>query len=203
MPKKVDLVERRNQIAEATWQVILKKGIDKASIQNIAVEAKMSVGLIQHNFSSKDELIQYAMKLVLDRMEERVKDRSNAFSGTKEEALRSLMKFLIPISHEEVMEARVWIAFLGNSFSDPKLLELRKKMDCYSRKMMTIIVKLMEELGYLHKKNDQDLEVEILYSFIDGLVIHALQSPERYTDEKLDQLIEYYLKGRKEKKMDG
>ncbi|MDM5291789.1 TetR/AcrR family transcriptional regulator [Peribacillus simplex] len=195
MPKKVDLVERRNQIAEATWQVILKKGIDKASIQNIAAEAKMSVGLIQHNFSSKDQLIHYAMKLVLDRMEERAKDRSNTFAGTREEALRRLMKFLIPISHEEVMEARVWITFLGNSFSDPKLLELKQKMDCYSREMMTIIVKLMEELGYLHKQNNQDLELEILYAFIDGLVIHALQSPERYTDEKLDQLIEYYLKG--------
>src|SRR5690625_1185525 len=144
MPKKVDLVERKNQIAEATWQVILKKGIDKASIQNIADEAKMSVGLIQHNFSSKDQLIHYAMKLVLDRMEERAMSRSNIFAGTKEEELRRLMKFLIPISHEEIMEARVWIAFLGNSFNDPKLLELRKKMDRYSKKMMELILERID-----------------------------------------------------------
>ena len=199
MPKIVNQTERKNRIAEATWQVILKKGIDKASIKNIADEANMSVGLIQHHFSSKDQIIHYAMKLVLDRMEERAINRSNAFSGTRQEQLRRLMKFLIPVSHEEVMEARVWIAFLGNSFSDPILLELKEKMDHYSREMMQMMVKLMKKLGYLHTDYDEHLELEILYAFIDGLVIHALQNPERYTEEKVDQLIAYFLSRHKEK----
>ncbi|WP_054859784.1 MULTISPECIES: TetR family transcriptional regulator C-terminal domain-containing protein [Gracilibacillus] len=203
MPKKVDIVERRNQIAQATWQVILKKGIDKASIQNIAAEANMSVGLIQHNFSSKAQLIHYAMRLVLDRMEQRAMDRSNAFAGTKEDKLRRLMKFLIPTSHEEMMEARVWIAFLGNSFNDPKLLELKEKMDRYSRKLITVILELMTELGYLDHQHNQDLELEFLYAFIDGLVIHAVQAPKQYTNEKIDQLIEHYLQEKMENNANG
>ena len=72
MPKKVNQTERKNQIATATWRVILNKGIDKASIQQIADEAHISVGLVQHHFSSKDQLIHYAMNLVLDRMGESV-----------------------------------------------------------------------------------------------------------------------------------
>ena len=143
------------------------------------------------------------MKLVLDRMEKRAMERYSAFTGTKEETLRRLMKFLIPTSHEEVMEARVWIAFIGNSFSNPKLRELKQKMDLRSRELMLMVMKLMKELGYISENSNQDLEIEVLYAFIDGLVIHALQYPERYTDEKLDQLIEYYLKGRKENITDG
>src|SRR5690606_20152735 len=109
----------------------------------------------------KDQLLHYSMKLVLDRMEKRAKDRLTAFSGSKEETLRKLIKFLIPISHEEVMEARVWIAFLGNSFSDPELLELKEKMDCRSRELMTIIVQLMAALGYVHEQNIPEQELEI------------------------------------------
>lgn len=203
MPKKVDVVERKNKIATATWQVILNKGIDKASIQNIAEEANMSVGLIQHNFPSKEKIIHYAMSLIIDRMEERAKARSHAFSGTKEEMLRRVMKFLIPINYEEIMEARVWISFLGRSFSDPELFKLQQKMDGYSRKMVQMIINLMKELGYLDKEEDSQLEFEILYSFIDGMVIHALQRPDFYTESKVDQLIDYYLQNIKRRIRNG
>ncbi|WP_071392818.1 TetR/AcrR family transcriptional regulator [Bacillus tuaregi] len=197
MPKKVDLVERKNQIAAATWRVILNKGIDKASIQNIAEEAQMSVGLIQHNFSSKEKIIHYAMNLVLNRMEERAKARSQTFTGTKEETLRGLMNFLIPTDDEELMEARVWISFLGRSFSDPTLFELQQRMDRYSRNMVQMMLNLMIDLGYVDEKAEVELELETLYAFIDGMVIHVLQSPAFYTESKVDRLIEYYLSNKK------
>jgi len=193
VPKKVDLVERKNEIAEATWRVILKKGIDKASIQSIADEAKISVGLIQHNFSSKEKIMHYAMRLILNRMEERAKERYQTFTGTKEDTLRRLMKFLIPSNHEEVVEARVWISFLGRSFSDPDLFELQQEMDRYSRKMMQMIIHLMVELGYLKDEGEHSLDLEILYALIDGLVIHALQDLDFYTESKVEQIIYHYL----------
>lgn len=197
MPKIVDQIQRKNQIATATWRVILEKGIDKASIQQIADEASISVGLVQHHFSSKNELIHYAMNLVLNRMEERAKTRTSDFKGTKEEALRRLMKFIIPLNKEEMLEGKVWITFLGISFSSPELLELRKKMDDHTRYLMGMILDLMKELGYVKPGYNRDLELEILYGFIDGLVIHVLQTPESYSEEKVNQLIEYYLKGKK------
>ncbi|HDR4723542.1 TetR/AcrR family transcriptional regulator [Bacillus cereus group sp. Sample62] len=193
MPKIVDQIQRKNEIATATWRVILEKGIDKASIQQIADEANMSVGLVQHHFSSKNALIYYAMNLVLNRMEERAKTRTSEFKGTKEEALRRLMKFIIPSNKEEMLEGKVWITFLGISFSSPKLIELRKKMDNHTRYLMGIILDLMEDLGYVTQGYNRDYELEILYGFIDGLVIHVLQKPELYPEEKVNQLIEYYL----------
>ncbi|MED1569185.1 MULTISPECIES: TetR/AcrR family transcriptional regulator [Bacillus cereus group] len=197
MPKIVDQIQRKNQIATATWRVILEKGIDKASIQQIADEANISAGLVQHHFSSKNELIHYAMNLVLNRMEERAKTRTSDFKGTKEEALRRLMKFIIPTNKEEMLEGKVWITFLGISFSSPELLELRKKMDDHTRYLMGIILDLMKDLGYVTPGYNRDFELEILYGFIDGLVIHVLQTPESYSEEKVNQLIEYYLKEKK------
>ena len=199
MPKKVNQTERKNQIATATWRVILNKGIDKASIQQIADEAHISVGLVQHHFSSKDQLIHYAMNLVLDRMGERAKTRTKEFSGTKEEALRRLIKFILPTNQEELVEGRVWLTFLGKSFKDNDLVKLQQKMDQHTRHLMGMVLDLMEELGYLTTGFNRDLELEILYAFTDGLVIHILQTPESFSEKRLDQLIEYYLKGKRGK----
>ncbi|MFB0844754.1 TetR/AcrR family transcriptional regulator [Paenibacillus oleatilyticus] len=55
--------------------------MDKASIQQIADEASISAGMIQHHFSSKDLLIYYSMKLVLDRVHERAMTPDESFSG--------------------------------------------------------------------------------------------------------------------------
>lgn len=197
MPKKVDQTQRKNHIAAAAWRVILENGIDKASFQQIADEAGISVGLIQHNFASKDQLIHYAMKLVLDRMEERAQTRQDAFTGTKEEAVRRLMKFIVPTNPEELMEAKVWITFLGIAYSNPELHELMLKMDAYTRHLMGMVLNLMEELGYLPPDSDRNIELEILYAFIDGLVLHVLQTPERYPEETVDQMIDYYLTSKK------
>ncbi|SFS90206.1 TetR/AcrR family transcriptional regulator [Marininema halotolerans] len=197
MPKQVDQRQRKNQIATATWSLILDKGIDQVSIQKIANKANISVGLVQHHFSSKDQLIYYSMNLVLDRMEERAKTRTNAFTGTKEEALRRLMKFIIPTNHEELIEAKVWLAFLGKSFSSPEMIQLRRKMDHYTRYLMGMILDLMKDLGYVTPSYNRNFELEILYGFIDGLVIHILQSPESYSEEMVDQLIDYYLEGKR------
>ena len=62
---------------------------------------------------------------------------------------------------------------------------------------MGIILDLMKELGYVKQDYNREFELEILYGFIDGLVIHVLQTPESYSEEKVNQLIEYYLKGKK------
>lgn len=118
MPKKVDLVERKNQIAAATWRVILKKGIDNTSFQNIANEANMSVGLIQHNFSSKEKILQYAMNLVINRIEERATKRLHVFSGTKEETLRNfLFRLIMRKSLKQECGSLFWDVLLATQIS--------------------------------------------------------------------------------------
>lgn len=96
-----------------------------------------------------------------------------------------------------MLEGKVWITFLGISFSSPERIELRKKMDDHTRYLMGMILDFMKELGYVTPGYNREFELEILYGFIDGLVIHALQTPESYPEEKVNQLIEYYLKEKK------
>lgn len=74
MPKQIDHEKRRKQIAEATWRVILERGMEGASARNIAKEAGLSLGALRHYFSTQDELLAFAMKLVQEKVTDRIKD---------------------------------------------------------------------------------------------------------------------------------
>ncbi|MFB0844753.1 TetR family transcriptional regulator C-terminal domain-containing protein [Paenibacillus oleatilyticus] len=113
------------------------------------------------------------------------------------------MKFLVPVNPEELSERRVWVAFLGQSFSNPELLELQQQMNHYTKYIMGMIVDLMGELGYLQADCDRELEAEMVYCFIEGLIIHVFQSPEQHPEQKVDQLINYYLTRKKGDQADG
>ena len=48
MPKIVNHTLQKEKIAKATWSVIRKVGMDKASVRNIAEEAGLSVGALRY-----------------------------------------------------------------------------------------------------------------------------------------------------------
>ncbi len=67
MPKIIDHEKRRKQIAEATWRTILERGMEGATVRNIAQEAGLSLGALRHYFTTQDELLGYAMTLVKEK----------------------------------------------------------------------------------------------------------------------------------------
>lgn len=74
MPKQIDHEKRRKEIAEATWRVILERGMEGASARNIAKEAGLSLGALRHYFSTQDELLVFAMKLVQEKVMARYRE---------------------------------------------------------------------------------------------------------------------------------
>src|SRR5699024_6756068 len=57
MPRIVDHASRRAEIVHALWAVIHEKGLDSVSFRAVAEAAGVSIGRIQHYFTSKEELI--------------------------------------------------------------------------------------------------------------------------------------------------
>ncbi|MDP8952326.1 MAG: TetR family transcriptional regulator, partial [Actinomycetota bacterium] len=72
MPKVVDSDARRTQIAEAVWRVILRGGLERASVRNVAREAGLSMGSLRHYFGTQAELPAFAMQLVTERVRGRI-----------------------------------------------------------------------------------------------------------------------------------
>ncbi len=63
----VDIEARRTELAEALWRVIRRDGLERASVRNVAREAGLSMGALRHYFGTQDELLAFAMRLVIER----------------------------------------------------------------------------------------------------------------------------------------
>ena len=57
MPRLADKQERREQVIEAAFRVIARDGLTGTSMRAVAKEAGCTIGLINHWFDSRDDLI--------------------------------------------------------------------------------------------------------------------------------------------------
>lgn len=73
MPIQVDHDERRRLIAGALWTLARANGLGRASLRDVAAEAGMSLGQLQHYFPTREALVDYAVELVSAETKARIK----------------------------------------------------------------------------------------------------------------------------------
>jgi AcrR family transcriptional regulator len=89
--------KRRNRQAliEAGYEVMAKKGIDAATMSEIAELADVGSGTVYNYFASKDELAVCVMELVMDRLAQRIEAVTNSFTDPAQVyafGIRNVMK---------------------------------------------------------------------------------------------------------------
>lgn len=89
--------KRRNRQAliEAGYRVMASKGIDAATMSEIAEFADVGAGTVYNYFTSKDELAVCVMEEVMDRLAQRIEAVTNSFSDPAEVyafGIRNVMK---------------------------------------------------------------------------------------------------------------
>ncbi|SEJ50548.1 transcriptional regulator, TetR family [Bhargavaea ginsengi] len=185
MPKIVNHEERREQIAEAMWRVILEKGMEGATVRNIAGEAGLSTGALRHYFKDQDELLVYAMRLVNERVEKRAMVILQEELPPKEKVIRVLLE-IVPVDEERRAEMDVWFTFQAH-------IRHRKDLEgAPGHALGAAVSKLFDFLAYegeLKEELDIELEAERLYSIADGLALHAFLEPNRLRADTVETLI--------------
>jgi AcrR family transcriptional regulator len=89
--------KRRNRQAliEAGYEVMAKKGIDAATMSEIADLADVGAGTVYNYFASKDELAMCVMEQVMERLAQRIEAVTNSFSDPAQVyafGIRNVMK---------------------------------------------------------------------------------------------------------------
>ena len=117
MPRLVDHAERRSAIIETTWQVIADRGIENASMRDIARECGYAApGDLAHYFPNKDALLLASYQLICQRTNERIASSTEGKRGIT--ALRSLCLEIIPAEDLTTVEAKVAVSFWQRAQSD-------------------------------------------------------------------------------------
>lgn len=198
MPKVVDPVERRQQVAEAVWRVISRDGLGRASMRHVAAEAGLSLGSLRHYFATHTELLTFSMRLVMDRGTarlralEKLRPADGVYRTDPVYVVEMVVSSTLPLDAERQLEGEVWLAFLGATVSDPRLRaisdEIYDSVLGMERDMLAQLVRSGAATGL-----DLDLEAMRLHSLLDGLTVGAATRPERVTIERIRAIVRRHL----------
>ncbi|UOR00500.1 TetR/AcrR family transcriptional regulator [Leucobacter allii] len=109
MPKIIDHDQRRQDIIDVTWQLIVEGGIEAATMREIAARAGFANGALKHYFPGKDAIIKGAYEHSLRGLGDRLAAHVAGKRGL--EALEMSIRFTLPVEQEDATAARVLLSF--------------------------------------------------------------------------------------------
>jgi len=179
MPRAVDHAQRRIELAEATWRVIQREGIEGASVREVAREAELSMGSLRYFFDSQDGLLRFAMQEVMRRVRARVEAGAAARDaaiqrGKGFDVVITLLEQVMPFDDERLAEAQVWQAFAPRALIDPQMRAMRRDADDEVRELCRQCLLAMPALGLMAPGRRVAQETERLWALVDGLTLHML-----------------------------
>jgi AcrR family transcriptional regulator len=196
MPKIVDHEERRRQIAEAVLRVTAKRGLEAVTLRDVAAEGGISMGRVQHYFTNKDEMLIFACRYMIERMNQRIAERIAAAPDPKtgREILRNVFVEILPLDEERREGTRVWIAFLARASLEPTLKSFMRDTWIAGHHNIAAMMRAAQERGEIPADRDPERETVSALSLTDGLVSHVLmghysaETALRAIDDHLDRL---------------
>jgi AcrR family transcriptional regulator len=191
MPKIVDHEARRQALAEATWCIIRKEGLEAVSVRKIASEANVSLGLLRHYFNNQSELISFSMNLVSRRVRQRIVKMN--YKGESLKEILMMITELMPMDSERQAEGEVWLAFMGQAIYDPNIHLLRSQVHQEMYGFFQHIMVCLSKCCFLKQAIDCEMETKRLHALVDGLVVHYLIHPDMMTIEKMSSIVEDHL----------
>jgi AcrR family transcriptional regulator len=119
VPRKVDHRERRELLADALMRLAATRGLQGVSLRHVASEAGVSTGMVQHYFRTKDEMMTFALRMVMDRIRER--SQAEVAPASPRELVRGLLLQVLPLDETRRLENHVVLAFLAYAAVKPSI----------------------------------------------------------------------------------
>jgi TetR/AcrR family transcriptional repressor of bet genes len=185
MPKQVDHAARRLDLLDALWRITRSDGWDAISLRKVAAEAGVSMGMVQHYFTTKDEMLRFAIEEMAEDTRRRCRERVAELTEphTPRLLVQTVLTEMIPRASrraEEAVGAAVWIrrytlrpeswAVLNNGAADLKAF---------------VTEQIRQSRGPDATPADAERDAGGLIALLDGLIVNIVagaQTAESATD---------------------
>lgn len=187
---KEEAEETRKRIIEACYEVILEKGYDKMTRDDIATKLGMTRGAVNWHFKDKEEMYIVTLNYVLDKLKDMRDVYINNNTLTVKEKLNGL--YMNPVLNAE------YFHFINHI---PHYLLLKDEFKCIEKRkndnrvwfigyMKECLVQFEKENNCI-LKNSKDTMAQMLYLLYEGL--HNRNTSKEYeTVDFISHLDEYF-----------
>ena len=173
-------------MAEAIHRIAAREGIEGVSVRLVAVEAGLSVGAVQREFPTKDELLRFALDTSLEEVAARFsRIRIGPGKLSFAEGLRAVLVDLLPTDERRRAQARIWAAFYSRAAVDVHFARVLADLDTQARENLAAALGYAREQGELVQGQNPEALAELLLVIIDGFWLTCARQPE---DAPLDTL---------------
>jgi len=164
VPKQVDHHERRESIARALWRVVDEQGWERATMREVARAAEVSLGQLQHYFSSRAEMLAFAMESASDQTSRRVQEGLSALDETvhPRDVLRLVLLEMLPLRPESRATSRMNAAYVLEAMHDPSL---RRRIGAGLRDQRAVVEQLIRQAmqdGQIGSESDPAVETDLI-----------------------------------------
>lgn len=180
-------------IAEAVLTIAARDGLEAATVRDVAAEAGVSAGMVQHHFRTRDEMLQFACDFMLERTRGRIAAQVEALPAPRSPrmVLGAMLREMLPLDEERRTGIRVWMAFLARAVVEPELEAFMRDMHRGTHRVMVGLLRQGQESGEVRADIDIEAAAMELFAVADGLVSHVLL--EHYRGEAALEVIDAAL----------
>lgn len=185
---------RKANLVQATLVCLKRHGFQGASIRKISAEAGVSVGLISHHYSGKDELVAEAYRSITGQVMELLRDAMAKAPPSPRERLSAFFRgsFSPQLLDPQLLDA--WLAFWGAVKTAPAINQAHEhSYSEYRTIMRSALADMAEDEGW--KLFDADLAAIGLSALLDGLWLESGLNPGTFTPEQGIQICEAWVDG--------
>lgn len=186
----------KRRVAQALTRVVAREGIAGVSVRAVAAEAGVSGGTVQYHFSTRVEMIRYAMEWTSAQVEQRL--AAVPRWGEIREWTREILLELLPLDVERRREHAIWLAFVAHAATDPMLADLKRRTnlklnELYSRIVVARRGGSVSATGAVRPAPGSEADAILLQSLLDGLSLQLADMESEEAAEAGPRLLDRYL----------
>ena len=184
--------ERRNQLIKATIRSIANHGLAETTIATVAREARLSQGIINLHFQSKERLLTEALRHLADEYRTACQDAVAAAGTSAEAGLQAMVDLDFQRKVCDRRKLAVWFAFWGERKFRPTYRKICAARDnAYDDMVRALCARMCEEGGY--RDVDSAVVADGLSALTDGLWLDLLVRPETMSREQARRIAMSFL----------
>lgn len=181
--------DRRRTLIDATLACLAREGHAGLSIRKISKEAGISIGLINHHYGGKDDLVGHAYETLSLSLLDNIRSRIAGAGDDPRARLGAYFRASLSAPMLERSTLRTWVVFWGMIEHSKAMTDVHDRTYAeYRRLLETLLKDLFAARGW--PEPDVRLAAIGLLAMLDGLWLEWCLNPETFTPEEAIGLCE-------------